>query len=118
MPNLIEIEYEQTGASASTNALGMREMQARAYDARAHQYILLKAPPASGKSRAMMFLALDKVENQGVKKVVIAVPQETIGASFKNTSLSTYGFWKDWTLDVNLCLRKAIKPRPRRLRNS
>ena len=107
MPNLIEIEYEQTGASASTNALGMREMQARAYDARAHQYILLKAPPASGKSRAMMFLALDKVENQGVKKVVITVPQETIGASFKDTSLSTYGFWKDWTLDVNLCLSEG-----------
>lgn len=103
MPNLIEIPYEQTGASASTNELGMREMQARAFDARGQQFVLLKAPPASGKSRAMMFVALDKLENQGLKKVVIAVPQETIGASFKNTPLSKHGFWSDWTLDVDLC---------------
>lgn len=107
MPNLIEIEYEQTGASASTNHLGMREMQARAYDARDYQYILLKAPPASGKSRAMMFLALDKLEEQGLKKVVIAVPEQAIGASFRNTALSKYGFWSDWTLDVDLCLSEG-----------
>lgn len=104
MPNLIDIEYEQTGTSASTNEFGMREMQARAYEARDNQYILLKAPPASGKSRAMMFLALDKLENQGLKKVVIAVPEQSIGASFKNTALSKHGFWKDWMLDVDLCL--------------
>ena len=107
MPNLIEIEYEQTGASASTNHLGMREMQARAYDAKDHQYILIKAPPASGKSRAMMFLALDKLVNQGLKKVVISVPQESIGASFKSTALSKHGFWADWALDVNLCLSEG-----------
>lgn len=109
MPNLIEIEYEQTGSSASTNELGMREMQARAFDARDHQYILLKAPPASGKSRAMMFLALDKLENQGLKKVIIAVPEQQIGASFKRTALTDYGFWKDWTLDVDLCLASGNK---------
>ncbi len=104
MPNLIEIPYEQTGASTSTNELGMREMQARAYESRAHQYVLLKSPPASGKSRAMMFVALDKLENQGVKKVVIAVPEQSIGASFRNTALTKHGFWKDWTLEVDLCL--------------
>ena len=104
MPNLIEIEYERTGSSAATDALGMREMQARAYEARDHQYILLKAPPASGKSRAMMFLASDKLEHQGLKKVVIAVPEQSIGASFKNTALSEHGFGKDWTLDIDLCL--------------
>ncbi len=104
MPNLIEIQYEQTGASAATNALGMREMQARAFEARGHQYLLLKAPPASGKSRAMMFLALDKLQNQGIRKVVIAVPEQSIGASFKNAALSEHGFWSDWTLDVDLCL--------------
>lgn len=103
MPNLIEIEYNQSGSSASTNELGMREMQARAYEARNHQYILLKAPPASGKSRAMMFLALDKLENQGLEKVIVTVPEEAIGASFKNTNLSEYGFGSDWNLDVNLC---------------
>ncbi len=104
MPNLIEIEYEQTGTSSSINALGMREMQARAFEARDHQYILLKAPPASGKSRAMMFLALDKLQNQGIKKVIIAVPEQSIGASFKNTSLTSHGFWRDWKLDVDLCI--------------
>ena len=104
MPNLIDIEYDQSGASASIDELGMREMQARAYESREHQNILLKAPPASGKSRAMMFLALDKLENQGVNKVIIAVPEQNIGASFKNTPLAEYGFWKDWTLDVDLCL--------------
>lgn len=104
MPNLIEIEYEQSGSSAATNDQGMREMQARAYDSRTHQYILLKAPPASGKSRAMMFLALDKLKHQGLNKVIIAVPEQAIGASFKNTALSEYGFEADWNLDVNLCL--------------
>ena len=46
----------------------MREMQEKAFEARSAQYLLLKAPPASGKSRALMFLALDKLINQGIKK--------------------------------------------------
>jgi hypothetical protein len=49
MPDLIYVEYAATGKSTSTDSLGMREMQARAYAARASQYLLLKAPPASGK---------------------------------------------------------------------
>jgi len=36
MPNLVEVKYGQTGQSTNTDALGMREMQARAYAARAH----------------------------------------------------------------------------------
>jgi len=32
MPNLIEVTYDQTGKSKSTNELGMREMQSRAYN--------------------------------------------------------------------------------------
>jgi hypothetical protein len=107
MPNLIDINYEQTGASTATNALGMREMQARTYDARNHQYILLKAPPASGKSRALMFIALDKLLNQGLKKAVIAVPEQSIGASFKDTPLSKQGFYEDWSLDVDLCFTEG-----------
>lgn len=31
----------------------------------------------------MMFVALDKLANQGVKKVIVAVPQQNIGRSFK-----------------------------------
>lgn len=60
MPDILTVRYAQTGKSTNQNPLGMREMQARAYEERNAQYLLLKAPPASGKSRALMFLALDK----------------------------------------------------------
>ena len=56
MPDFVNVEYAQTGGSISVNPLGMREMQERAYEARFSEYLLLKAPPASGKSRALMFL--------------------------------------------------------------
>jgi len=58
MPDLVHVEYQQTGKSKITNALGMREMQEKAFEGRTAQYLLLKAPPASGKSRALMFIAL------------------------------------------------------------
>lgn len=73
--NIVDISYQQTGKSSNTNELGMREMQAKAYEARNHRFLLIKAPPASGKSRALMFIALDKLKNQGIKKVVVAVPE-------------------------------------------
>ena len=105
MPNLVEVTYQQTGKSKSTNALGMREMQEKAYEGRTAQYLLLKAPPASGKSRALMFIALDKLKNQGVKKVIVAVPEKSIGASFGATELKKYGFFADWNPNpkYNLC---------------
>lgn len=62
--NIVDIHYEQTGSSSATNELGMREMQAKAYEARGKRFLLIKAPPASGKSRALMFIALDKLEHQ------------------------------------------------------
>ena len=34
MPDLIKVTYDQTGQSKSTNALGMREMQEKAYEGR------------------------------------------------------------------------------------
>lgn len=103
--DLIRVEYAQNGKSKKTNELGMREMQARAYEARGQQYLLLKAPPASGKSRALMFLSLDKLINQGVRKAIVAVPETSIGASFNNTSLSEHGFYADWVVrpEHNLC---------------
>src|SRR3954462_15823716 len=105
MPNLVHVTYQNTGGSIKTDALGMREMQAKAYAARDSQYLLLKAPPASGKSRALMFLALDKLFNQGIKKAIIAVPERSIGASFASTNLTSAGFFADWdVLDRNnLC---------------
>lgn len=93
MENLVEVTYEQNGKSTQTNNYGMREMQERAFEARKSQYLLLKSPPASGKSRALMFIALDKLKNQGVKKVIVAVPERAIGSSFSETNLTDYGFF-------------------------
>jgi hypothetical protein len=87
--------------AASVNSMGMREMQARAFDARNAQYLLIKAPPASGKSRALMYIALDKIVNQGVKKVIVAVPERSIGSSFKTTMLTPSGFFRDWLVPPN-----------------
>lgn len=106
MPNIVEVNYHQTGQSMQTNPMGMRDMQARAYEARHAQYLLLKAPPASGKSRALMFLGLDKLHYQGVKKVIVAVPERSIGASFARTDLKSHGFFADWEPKdaYNLCV--------------
>ncbi|WEF12653.1 ATP-dependent helicase [Pectobacterium actinidiae] len=86
--------------------MGMREMQARAFAERNSQYLLIKAPPASGKSRALMFLGLDKLENQSVRKVIVAVPEKSIGGSFQETNLTEQGFFADWrvTSENNLCV--------------
>ncbi len=86
--------------------MGMREMQARAFAERASQYLLIKAPPASGKSRALMFLGLDKLVNQGVRKVIVAVPEKSIGGSFQSTFLTEQGFFADWIVKpkLNLCV--------------
>ena len=87
MPDLVKVNYKQTGKSKKTNELGMREMQERAFEARTAQYLLIKAPPASGKSRALMFIGLDKLRNQDIKKVIVAVPERSIGSSFAPTEL-------------------------------
>src|SRR6266550_2637222 len=99
--NLVEVEYKQTGQSIKPNEFGMREMQARAFEQRNSQYLLIKAPPASGKSRALMFLGLDKLQNQGLKKVIVAVPERSIGSSFGNIELSKQGFFADWKVSPN-----------------
>lgn len=103
--NIVDINYAQTGQSTQTNSMGMREMQAKVYAARDEQYLLVKAPPASGKSRALKFVALDKLVNHGIKKVVVAVPEKTIGRSFQNTDLKKFGFIEDWRVAqyFNLC---------------
>lgn len=98
-----KLTYAADGSSKRTNALGMRAMQARVWDVRDARYILVKSPPASGKSRAAMFVGLDKLANQGRRKVIVAVPERSIGASFADTDLAKYGFWADWTLDLDLC---------------
>ena len=95
----------RTGASAKANEFGMRPMQERAFAKRGEQYLLIKSPPASGKSRALMFIALDKLHNQGLKQAIIVVPEKSIGGSFADEPLSKFGFWSDWTVKPqwNLC---------------
>ena len=107
MSNNIEVNYHTTGKSTVTNKLGMRQMQERVYTKRNSKYLLVKAPPASGKSRALMFVALDKLANQGIKKVIVAVPERSIGSSFKNTELVKYGFYEDWIIDPYYDLTSA-----------
>ena len=97
--NIVTVEYEKTGDSTKTDELGMREMQKRVYSKRNSKKLLIKAPPASGKSRALMFVALDKLHNQGLKKVIIAVPECSIGASFADVDLTEQGFFEDWHVE-------------------
>ena len=101
----VSITTARTGASSKANALGMREMQERAYAKRGEQYLLIKSPPASGKSRALMFIALDKLNNQGLQQAIIVVPERSIGGSFADEPLSQYGFYWDWKVapQWNLC---------------
>jgi len=101
----VSVTYACNGSSTKANEMGMRVMQERAYEKRGEQYLLIKSPPASGKSRALMFIALDKLYNQGLKKAVVVVPEKSIGASFYNEPLSKYGFWRDWGVEPqwNLC---------------
>ena len=101
----VSITTARTGASSKANALGMRAMQERAYAKRGEQYLLIKSPPASGKSRALMFIALDKLNNQGLKQAIIVVPERSIGSSFADEPLSQYGFYWDWQIapQWNLC---------------
>lgn len=105
MTNIVDVTYAQTGESTKTNEFGMRDMQEKAYAARDAQHLLLKAPPASGKSRALMFIALDKLKNQGIKKVIVAVPEKSIGGSFGKTDLTSNGFFANWipNPEYNLC---------------
>lgn len=101
----VSVNYATNGTSTQPNELGMRVMQERAYEKRGEQYLLIKSPPASGKSRALMFIALDKLNNQGVKKAIIVVPEKSIGSSFNDEPLTKYGFYWDWTVEPqwNLC---------------
>jgi len=101
----VSVNYSCNGSSKKSNELGMRVMQERAYEKRGEQYLLIKSPPASGKSRALMFVALDKLNNQNIKKAIIIVPEKSIGASFNDEPLTEYGFYWDWSVvpKWNLC---------------
>jgi len=101
----VSFQTARTGASTKSNEMGMRPMQERAYAKRGEQYLLIKSPPASGKSRALMFIALDKLHNQALEQAIIVVPEKSIGGSFMDEPLSKFGFWADWVVKPqwNLC---------------
>ncbi|TXI31899.1 MAG: DEAD/DEAH box helicase, partial [Aquipseudomonas alcaligenes] len=101
----VSVSYAQNGRSTKANELGMRPMQERVFERRGEQYLLIKSPPASGKSRALMFIALDKLAHQGIKQAIIVVPEKSIGSSFHDEPLSRHGFWADWHVEPrwNLC---------------
>ncbi len=99
------IRCARSGESHSENKLGMRPMQQRAYDRRGEQYLLIKSPPASGKGRALTYIALDKIYRQGLRQAIVAVPERAMGTGFADASLSECGFWADWKVlpRWNLC---------------
>ncbi len=101
----VSVTYAQDGSSTKSNNFGMRPMQEKVFQKRGEPYLLIKSPPASGKSRALMFVALDKLENQGLRQAIIVVPEKSIGSSFHDELLSNFGFWADWHVEPrwNLC---------------
>lgn len=102
---MVSVTFGDGRTKSEINSLGMRPMQERAYEKRGEQYLLIKSPPASGKSRALMFIALDKLHNQGLSQAIIVVPERSIGASFRDEELTKSGFWADWQVKPrwNLC---------------
>ena len=99
MTDFVNIQYPAQTERQAPDARGMREMQRKAFEKRGAQYLLIKSPPASGKSRALMYIALDKLHEQGLRKVVVAVPERTIAASFAPVVLTGRGFDHDWRVE-------------------
>ena len=106
----VSVKYAQDGSSTKSNAMGMRPMQERVWLKRGEQYLLIKSPPASGKSRALMFIALDKLHNQGIRQALVVVPERSIGGSFADEALTQHGFYWDWSVapQWNLCNAPGI----------
>ncbi|MDA9918211.1 ATP-dependent helicase [Pontimonas sp.] len=107
---LISVSYKADGRSTKTDQLGMRPMQARAFEHWHSRLLLIKAPPASGKSRALMFLGLQKLSAGLVEKVVVAVPERSIGASFASNDLIRNGFHSNWILTERFDLCASSSP--------
>ncbi len=69
------------------------------------QYLLIKSPPASGKSRALMFIAARQVAKSRIEAGHHRCAGKAIGASFHDEPLTQFGFWADWRVEPkwNLC---------------
>ncbi len=57
-----------------------------------------------------MFIALDKIHNQGLLQAIVVVPERSIGSSFADEPLSQHGFDWDWQVapQWNLCNAPGI----------
>jgi hypothetical protein len=99
MTDFVSIQYPDLERAPDPADQGMREMQRKAFAKRASQYLLIKSPPASGKSRALMYVGLDKLREQGLRKLIVAVPEKTIAASFAPVLLTKDGFAYDWHVE-------------------
>jgi len=75
----VSVIYAGSGKSITPNGMGMRAVQSHVWQFRGEQYLLLKSPPASGKSRALMFVALDKLHRQNVKQAIVVVSRNRLG---------------------------------------
>lgn len=56
MPDILTVRYAQTGKSTTANAMGMRDMQARAYEKRMHSTCCSKLLPFPGNRVRSCFL--------------------------------------------------------------
>ena len=71
----VSVRYAADGSSTKSSAMGMRPMQERVWQKRGEQYLLIKSPPASGKSRALMFYrSWTSCEIRKLKQAIIVVP--------------------------------------------
>jgi len=101
----VSVTYAQNGSSTQAQCARHASHAGAGLPEAGRAVFADQSPPASGKSRALMFIALDKLANQGVKQAIIVVPERSIGASFHDEPLSQSGFWADWKVEPkwNLC---------------
>ena len=112
MPDLVRVSYSGSGRTSRPNPMGMRPMQERVYEARAAQFLLVKAPAPSGKSWALIIVAIDKMQHQRLAKKIACVPETSIGATFRSTRLTDHGFFANWAVEErwNLCVDSEEGP--------
>jgi hypothetical protein len=103
----VSVTISPNPRAAASDELGMLPMQAKVWQQRGEQYLLIKSPPASGKSRALMFVALHKLKEKDVSQVIVTVPENAIGSSFNDEPLSSHGFFTDWHVEPKWNLSNA-----------
>ena len=58
-----------------------------------------------------MIIALDKLNNQGLRQTLVVVPERSIGSSFADEPLRQSGFYWDWQVapQWNLCNAPGVE---------